>query len=242
MRRLLRWIGPVLATLILGAVAVASPSVAYAAEADASTPTISVTGQGTVVVPYDTAQIHVGVSALENSPLKAFQQMAANMNKVVEALRAAGVKDEDLKTGTLTLSPEYDWTQEGQKLRGYRATNMLIVTTRQLDQVAALVQAAVDAGANQLHGITFLVKDTAKAMAQAMDLAIDDAKAKAERAAARLGMTVGRPVQVHVSDGGYVPIPRAVLDVAAGKGGETVPVFQGTEEFTVTVNITFELR
>lgn len=241
MRNALRWFGSLLAAVLVGMFALA-PAATYAAEND-NISSISVTGQGVVIAKYDTAQITLGVTALEQSPLAAYQTMARDINKVVEALRAAGIKDEDMKTGTFSLYAEYDWTDQGQKLRGFRATNTLVVTTRELDKLAELVQTVVSAGANQLQGITFLVKDTDKVMGEALNLAIDDARAKAERAAARLGATLGRPLSVTVSDGGRSYVPWAKMADAAQAAAEApAPVFSGTEEFTVTVSVTWELK
>lgn len=241
MRNALRWFGSLLAAVLVGVFALA-PAATYAAEND-NTSSISVTGQGVVIAQYDTAQITLGVTALEQSPLAAYQSMARDINKVVEALRAAGIKDEDMKTGTFSLYAEYDWTDQGQKLRGFRATNNLVVTTHELDKLADLVQTVVNAGANQLQGINFLVKDTDKVMGEALDLAIDDARAKAERAAARLGATLGRPLSVSVSDGGRSYVSWAKMNVVADAAAQApAPVFSGTEEFTVTVNVTWELK
>lgn len=241
MRNTVRWLGSLLAAVLVGVFALA-PAATYAAEND-NTSVISVTGQGVVIAQYDTAQITLGVTALEQSPLAAYQSMARDINKVVEALRAAGIKDEDMKTGTFSLYAEYDWTDQGQKLRGFRATNTLVVTTHELDKLADLLQTVVNAGANQLQGIDFLVKDTDKVMGEAMDLAIDDARAKAERAAARLGATLGRPLSVAVSDGGRSYVSWAKMNVVADAAAQApAPVFSGTEEFTVTVNVTWELQ
>lgn len=242
MRNTLRWFGSLLAAVLVGVFALA-PAATYAAENDAVS-SIAVTGQGVVIAQYDTAQITLGVTALEQSPLAAYQSMAKDINNVVEALRAAGIKDEDMKTGTFSLYAEYDWTDQGQKLRGFRATNTLVVTTSQLDKVADLVQTVVNAGANQLQGIDFLVKDTDKVMGEALDLAIDDARAKAERAAARLGATLGKPLSVTVSDGGrsYMTWNKMADMAALGAAQAPAPVFSGTEDFTVMVNVTWELK
>lgn len=240
MRNPIRWIGSLLAAAVVSAFALA-PATSYAAETG-TTPSVSVTGQGVVVTQYDTAQITLGVTALEKTPLAAYQSMSADMNKVVAALRNAGVKDEQMKTSTFNLSAEYDWTDEGQQLRGFRATNTLVVTTEDLTQVASLVEAAVNAGANQVQDIRFLVKDTDKVMGEALDLAMDDARAKAERAAARLGTTLGRPLSVTVNDGGRYVQWNKMADQAVGSAAEAAPVFSGTEEFTVTVDVTWELQ
>lgn len=246
MRSAYRWMGPVLALTVFGTATLAGAPVTYAAEEEPTPGTVAVTGRGTVIAQYDTAQITLGVTALRETPQAAYEAMAADMNKVVEAMRAAGLKDEDLKTGTFMLNAEYDWVEkEGQKLRGYRATNTVVVTTQELDQVAALAQAAVAAGVNQLDGIRFLVKDTDAVMEQALDLAMDDAKAKATRAVERLGAKLARPIRIDVNDVGNGYMPKMVLMESAadaGRGVAPAPVFQGTQEFTVTVGVTFELQ
>jgi uncharacterized protein YggE len=206
--------------------------------------TLDVIGQATMVVKYDTATLSFGVSELHPTAVEAYQAMGKQMNAVVEALKSKGIKEEQLKTGTLSLQPEYEWLKEdGQKLRGFRATNSLSVETQELDQVAELMQIAVEAGANQVNGVSFSVKNKERLVQSALDLAVDNAKEKAERVAKRLGTQVAGvySVQVHDQSGSPVRYEMARKTMAADSAS-SAPVFQGDGELSVSISVTFELR
>jgi uncharacterized protein len=239
-------VGLLTGLLMLGAAVLGRPAVTLAENAStAPVRTMDVTGKGTVAVKYDTANITFGVSELKASPTEAYDAMSADVNQAVAALKAEGVKDDDMKTGVLSLNAEYDWTQDqGQRLKGYRATNTITATTQQLDKVAKLIQVAVSNGANQFQGVNFTVKDLDAAMDQATDIAVDDAKAMADRVAKRLGSRVQGVMKVNVG-GADIPRPPVVYAAEAkmmAPTGAPAPVFSGSSEVTVTVSVSFELN
>nr|PZN71364.1 MAG: hypothetical protein DIU55_09070 [Bacillota bacterium] len=232
--------------LILGISAFLPQAAPAQAAEDNSVRTISVVGRGQLEVKPDTAVITVGVSEVRPTPIEAYNALSERINAVSQALMAKGVKEDDIQTSTFQLSPEYNWTQErGQELVGYRATNTLSITTQNLDKVAELIQVAVQAGANDLRGINFSVKNSDKLLEQALKRAVADAKAKAELVAGELGARVARVQSVSVQDQGSSPVMvwaevRAEMDKLAAQA--PVPVYAGTTTFTATVSVTFELQ
>lgn len=232
--------------LILGIAAFLPQAAPAQAAEDNSVRTISVVGRGQLEVKPDTAVITVGVSEVRPTPIEAYNALSERINAVSQALMAKGVKEDDIQTSTFQLSPEYNWTQErGQELVGYRATNTLSITTQNLDKVAELIQVAVQAGANDLRGINFSVKNSDKLLEQALKRAVADAKAKAELVAGELGARVARVQSVSVQDQGSSPVMvwaevRAAMDELAAQA--PVPVYAGTTTFTATVSVTFELQ
>lgn len=234
-----------LSVLLIGALLYPTAS---AAETPASNPprVLSVTGQGRMEVKPDTATITLGVTQLRPTPMEAYEAMSADLAKVAGQVKSAGVKEDQIKTSTFNLQAEYNWTQEkGQVLSGYRATNSISITTQELEKVAALIQSAMSAGANQLQGVSFYVKDTEKLTKEALDLAVDDAKGKAEQVANRLGTKVVRVQSVSIQDNG-MPAYRPMMDANAGMAKaaamEAAPVFSGTAPYSVSVSVTFELQ
>lgn len=241
-----RWIAAAGLLLVAAVAALGGAGIGLAQDpaTPAATPrTLEVTGRGTVNVTPDTAVISVGTSMLENTPSEAYAAASKAMNKMAAALKAMGVDEKDIKTTQLNLNAEYNWTQErGQQLKGYRAFSTLTVSTQKLDQVGALVDAAIAAGANQLNSINFTVKDPQKLLEQAMDAAVDNAMEKANRVAARMNTTVVSVLKVMVMDGsGTVVYSEAAR---AGKGGaaDAMPIFSGSSDYTATVSATFEIK
>lgn len=208
---------------------------------------LNVTGYGVLTVKYDTATIQLGVSEERNDATQAYSAMSAAMNKVAAAIQAKGIKEEQLKTGMFALEPVYDYNKDGQQiLRGYRATNTVIITTQALDKVPEIIQIAVAEGSNRLNGVTFSIQDTDALTNQALDLAVANAKEKAERVARNLGVTLGRARSISVQDQGRIPTWQwgGGYYLSAGKAMDAAPapVFSGTGEFSATVSVMFEVR
>jgi len=248
MRHRFAWIGLVL----LGGIVLAATAFAPKAT-NAETPapiqrTLDVTGQGKLTIKYDTAQITLGVSDLVETATGAYQSMGKKMDTVAKALMETGVKEDDIKTGYISLNAEYDWNKEGgQTLRGYRANNTITITTQKLDTVADLIQIAVDAGANTMQGVQFTVKDTDALLNQALDLAVADAKAKGERVAKALGTEIAGVYRISVQDNGRGPVMYdrggyMTETASAMKAAPAAPVFSGTGEYTASVSVTFEIK
>lgn len=239
--RLVGWLAGV---VLVGAALLGRPQSSLAADVNAAPRTVDVTGRGTVSMKYDTALVTFGVSAIKDSPGAAYDAMSASINSVVAAMQAESVKADDMETGVLSLNAEYDWVEnEGQRLRGYRATNTITVTTTQLDKVARLAQVAVASGANQLQGVSFTVKDMDAVIDQATDMAVDDAKARAERVAKRLGTGLQGVMRITVGDAGRPPKPPIAYPSSEKTASAApAPVFSGSTEMTISVNVTFELK
>ncbi len=245
---------PVIAALLVGVAVLAGALIGRPETTLASDPaqeekrTLSVTGQGTIEAAYDTAIITIGVQEMMETADGAYQAMARDMDAVVNALKRMGIEEEQLKTGVFRLDAQYDWIENrGRVLKGYMATNTLTVTTQELEQVPALVQAAVEAGATNIQGIRFTVKDREALLNQALDAAVDDAKAKAERVAERLGAEVVGVYQVSVNDGGRGPVEYRDVGIAGDAAVRDMkvapaPIFSGSTEYRATVSVTFELR
>lgn len=209
--------------------------------------TLSVTGYGVLTVKYDTATIQLGVTEERQDAGEAYAAMSNAMNKVAATIQAKGIKEDDLKTGMFTIESVYDYKDGVQVLRGYRATNTVIITTQALDKVPEIIQTAVAQGSNRLHGVTFSIKDTDALTNEALDLAVANARSKAERVAKNLNVTLVRARNISVQEQGRIPTWQwggGGVSYAPGKAMDAAPapVFSGTGEFTATVAVTFEVR
>lgn len=194
--------------------------------------TVSVTGNGSASGTPDTALISAGVESTAATAKGALAANAAEMNKVIAALRAAGGKN--VTTQYVSLSPRT--SQQGQP-NGFVATNSVSATTS-LDRAGALIDAAVDAGANTVSGPA-LTNSGAKALYnRALRAAVVDARDHAQALAAATGRRVGRVVSV--SESGSSPAPIAYAKAAGA--ADSTPIVSGDQEVTASVSVTFELR
>src|SRR5213596_2103576 len=124
---------------------------------------ISVTGEATVSVPPDLAQIDAGVTTEAKTAREASDANNAAMGKVLLALKAAGIDEKDYQTSRLSLQPQYAPNRSGPSpVVGYRASNRVTVRIREVTKVAGIIDVLVGAGANDIGGINFLVSQASK--------------------------------------------------------------------------------
>jgi uncharacterized protein YggE len=200
--------------------------------------TISVTGTGRVLVKPDVADLSLGVSITRDKAKDSEAAAAAAMANVIAALKAAGIKDEDIQTVNLSLNPVYDWSTNTQRLTGYQTNNIVQVTLRDLTTVGATLDAAVEAGATTVDSLTFRVDDQKPVEAQARGAAMADAKAKADALAKAAGVNItGVQIISEIS----APIPGPIMYATAGapKDAAVTPVQPGTVTLEVTVTVVY---
>jgi uncharacterized protein YggE len=223
---------------VIAALVAAVPAVPVLAE-EAPVSAISVTGEGTVSVPPDTAQIDAGVSTEAKTAREASDANNAAMGKVLLALKGAGIDEKDFRTSRLSLQPQYAPNRTGPNaVVGYRASNHVIIKLRDVTMVAATIDLAVGAGANELGGVSFMVSGASKLLDDAREQAIADARRKAEIYAKAAGVTLGYAVSI--SEGsmpGLIPYQRMAAGFAPA-----APVAQGEETLRVTVSVSWTIK
>jgi hypothetical protein len=201
--------------------------------------TISVAGTGTVTLVPDVADLHVGVVVQRPKVKDARAAAAAAMQGVVEALRAAGVAERDIRTTTLSLQPVYDYRTNGSvpKITGYELRNGVVATVRDLEKLADAVDGALAAGGTTLDGIAFRVDDPSGAEAQARTQAMKAARGKADALATAAGVTIVGVASIsEQSSPTPWPVPYAGERVAADAA---TPILPGTSDVTVTVSVVY---
>ncbi|MHA7898670.1 MAG: SIMPL domain-containing protein [Henriciella sp.] len=206
--------------------------------------TLSISAEGSVNREPDIAFLNAGVQTQGETAQAAMSANATAMNGVFDALEAANVDRTDMQTSNFSLQPQYDYSnrQSGQppRLTGYQASNQLTVRVRDLDTLGETMDALVSAGGNTFSGLRFALEDDRAAKNAARDIAMKEAIARAELYAAASGYEVARVVTISES-GGFSPQPLAMMAESRSMDRST-PVATGEVGYSVTVNVTFELR
>jgi uncharacterized protein YggE len=214
-------------------------------EAAAGIPTVSVSGHGSVNVPPDTAWVSIGVDVIKPTLDEAQQEATAQAEAVIEAIKAAGVADEDIQTDYFSVNILRDYSEDADPtlITGFEIINQLRVTVRDTDTLGEILDAGVSAGANSIYGVTFYVDDQTAAASEARVEAVADARAKAEELASAAGMTLG-PV-IAIAEGTPLTIDPFY---GGGRGGggmamaSAAPIETGSTTVSVDVSVTYELR
>ncbi|HZP56630.1 MAG TPA: SIMPL domain-containing protein [Dehalococcoidia bacterium] len=203
---------------------------------------ISTQGQGTVHATPDVAQVTLGVSVLDDSVAAARDRAAASLNAMIDSLKANGVADKDIQTQYLSVSPEYDYTNGRQLLKGFRVQNSVTATVRDIGRTSKAVDDAITAGGDdaQVQGIAFTIDKPESLQDQARQQAVADARARAETLAKASGVSLGDPIQISES-GGPAPVPVAAGELKRAADAST-PIQPGELDVTVNVSVTWEIK
>jgi uncharacterized protein YggE len=194
---------------------------------------ITVTGVGVVAATPDEADIAFGVEAQAVNAQEALSRNGLAARRLISALKEAGVADADLRTEQVTVHPHHG--QEG-KLTGFTARNAVRATLRDLESAGAVVEAAVTAGATDVHGPFVAVSNQDELYRSAFEAAFADARAKAEGLAVLAGVGLG-PVAAIVEGGaGAQPFFARAETLAAAP-----PIEAGTQEIRASLTITFAI-
>jgi uncharacterized protein YggE len=215
------------------------------------TDVFTVTGEGKVQAKPDSAKVSLGVLAKESTSELAQDQLNKNINKVIESIKKLGVPEIDIKTENYNIYPDYGEIspmligtgQTGQdNITGYTANTNITVTVDSAEIANQVIDAGTSSGANQIGGVDFQVKDKNEALNKARELAVADAKIKAEDAARIAGFKLGKVINYSESEGGDYPF--AMMSKTEGSLGSGVPtqVQPGTNEIAVTGSLSYEIR
>ena len=200
---------------------------------------ISVTGEATVSVPPDLAEVDGGVASEAKTAREASDANNAAMGKVLLALKGAGIAEKDFQTSRLSLQPQNAPNRAGPSaIVGYRASNRVTVRLRDTTRVAGVIDTLVAAGANEIGGIGFMVSNASKLLDDAREQAVADARRKAEIYAKAAGVTLGAPLSI--SEEG-APGPMPFRKMAAGMA-VSAPVAQGEETLAVTISVSWAIK
>lgn len=205
-------------------------------QAAAAAPTgITVTGTGSVKAAPDRAEFSFGVESQAETAAAALEANSAAVQRVIDAIKGAGVADADIQTQQVSVYPRY--SEDGQTIVGYSATNTVSAKIIDLASTGAVVDAAATAGANQVYGPTLSIADQSGLYQDALEKALEDARAKAKTIAGAAGVSLGAVVNIVEGGGGSIP-PMYAEEAAADSG---VPIQPGLQEIQASLTVTFAI-
>lgn len=235
-----------LVIVILGMACIGS--VGAAATDSGNEKVIHASGSGNIIGTPDRAQVTFAVET-ENADVKAAQQVnAVQMTKVIDALVAAGLPKDALKTTGYTIYPVYDDQTKipfEQKIRTYHVTNTLTVTLHDVNRTGEVIDIAVVNGINQASSIQFMLSDEQSQVlrTEALKKAVSRARADADTVAGALGTAIIDVQSVDIS-GGYAPVlfENYKTDTSLAGSATPTPIQPGDVTVTAQVSVTYLIR
>lgn len=232
-----------LATLLafgspMTAAAQSAPSIAVPSDATL----LSVSASADVKRAPDVASIGAGVVTQAADANAAMRANAEQMQKVMAAIRAAGIADKDIRTSGINLSPQYRYAEnQPPAITGYQASNNVDLTVRDLGKLGKVLDALVASGANQVNGPSFEIDQPDAVQDEARRAALDKAQARAQMYAKSLGLQVRRIVSISEGGGFNPPMPMPMVRMAAMAKDAGTEVSPGENTVGASIDVVFEL-
>lgn len=198
--------------------------------------TIAVTGTGEVVLVPDMAYINVGIHTEAEDVTSAVNNNNNQAKAIKDAIVAMGVEEKDIQTSNFNVYSMNRYDDMGNIAgTNYAVDNTLYIIVRDLPGLSEILDAALGAGANQIHGISFDIANRAEAMAQARDLAIKDAEAKAQSIANTAEVKLGQIMNINVINNSYVQ-PMSAYGMGGGMMDQAASVPVSAGQIVITAN------
>jgi len=222
------------------------------AHADPSSPSIAAAAEGTLLnisanaeatrVP-DVATLSAGVVTQAADGNSAMRQNAQQMDKVLAAIKAAGIAERDVQTSGVSLNPQYRYADnEAPKITGYQASNTVSLKVRDIAKLGKVLDALAAQGANQINGPQFEIDQPEPVYDEARLAALKKAQARAQTYAKSLGLQVRRIVSISENAvGGFRPMPMMRAQAAGMAMDKATPVAPGESTVSVNLDVVFEL-
>ncbi len=219
---------------------------------------ITVTGEGEVTAVPDMATVTFTVQESAKTVPEAQKLAEAKINEALKAVASLGVDKKDIKTLSYTINPKYEQQGAGfctgyvcppvkTVVNGYEVTEQIKMKIRKIDQSGSIIAALGSANITEVSGPDFTVEDMDKAKADAKEIAIAKALAKAKVTAKSLDADLGAIIGFNENEGGAYPLyARAEAMSFKAMGGAQmaadVSLPQGENVIKSTVTITYSLK
>ena len=220
---------------------------ACAPAAGQNTRTLSVSGSGEALLAPDIAYIYVGVHTENPTAAEAVEENTAQTETLMQAIRDFGIDPKDIRTTNFSIYPmdRFDpatGMPSGEKV--YAVDNTVYVTVRDLTKLGDLLDTAVQAGANNINSVQFDVAEKDEALQEARAEAVEDARAQAQSLAQAAGLSLGEIQSISFFDVQPYPLfdGKGGGGMAAEAAAAAIPIQPGQLTFTVSVNVTYELK
>ena len=213
--------------------------------------TISVSGTGIIKTEPNQAKVYLGVETQSGNVTEALEENSLKMQSIIKAIKKLGIPKDSIETTYFSVYPIRDYEKSGEDIIGYRASNEITVELHDLDKIGAVIEEAMNAGANKVRRIEFgLTEDKKREVKnEALKEACKDARTKADTIASGLGLKITRiataresgtyvaPYRTEVFGGEYAmpvptPAPKAI----------SPPIELKEVKVSATIDITYECR
>jgi uncharacterized protein len=205
-----------------------------------SSRTVTVTGEETVNVQPDMAIAQIGVVTTDKELTEAQRKNNESSSSILDSFTQNGIAEKDIQTSTYQIYPQYDFVDGKQMFKGYEVRQIFSVKIREIDKVGAIIDDAVQSGANTIERVQFTLSEPHTYYQQALSRAYEDALKKAQVLARSSGTTLN-PLPLAIIEDSSIPMIPGSAKAYVLAAESTAPVQPGEAEVTARLTVKFKL-
>lgn len=230
------------ASIVVGGLMPRGDVAAQDEEVSSETRSVDVNGTGEVSISPDTGMVRLGVQVTNEDADAALEEANQTIDAVTAAIRDLGIEEDDITTGSFSIWPEYDYSNDRQEVVGYRVNHTVSVKVRDIGMTGDVVSTGVDAGANTVESVSFIVEDESAAIDQARERAYENARQKAEKLAGLAESSLGPVLKISEQTHTPGPIQRDFPEEEADQDAGAVPFNPEDTIVSVDIQVSWELQ
>jgi uncharacterized protein len=201
---------------------------------------LTVEGAQKLSIQPNIAELELGVEERNENLSKAQQENARKINQIIQALLSLGISQANIQTVDYTIFPLYDYIDGSQLFRGYQVRHTLLISIEDLNQTGAIIDTAIQQGANHVSKITFTLKNMDFYYQQALKGALENATAKAQTISNAMGVTLNPiPFQISEQSTMATPTPRPMLSDTGVVAGISTPIEPGRLDVEAKLDVKY---
>ena len=202
---------------------------------------LSITGYGEIAYTPEQAVVIFTAIGSGDTAEEALNKCISKTEAIIEALKQLGIKEDEMRTSSISVNPRYDWDAKPPRIIGYEATYTLTVEVKEIDLVGKAIDAAFSAGADRMYGPQFTISDEKLEELRLIALrkAVEDAESKAREIAKILGKEVIHIKTINISP--YYAPPRPPVPMPMVKEAAEIPIMPGEGTISITISATYIL-
>ncbi len=162
--------------------------------------TVTTYGKGVITAIPDQATVPMELQAENKNSATAKSSVDKQFNRLLNALKDAGLSEEKITAGTVRLYPQYNYKNQMRRFTGYKAIRHTTITIDNLENLSQIIDTSLEVGIAQIGDISFGLSNKKEFEDRARQMAIEDSKVLAKQLAEAYGAKLGRIMQIKYSD------------------------------------------
>ena len=214
--------------------------------------TLSLRGSATSSVKPDKVTVSLGLETTNNTANGALAANSKIINRVIDALKKAGVSNNETSTSSFSISPNYNYNYSQQqsdttarKIIGFTVSNTIQIQSTNISNTSKWIDTAIDAGANTVDRIDFALSDKKlqETKTNLIKQAMQDARVKADIVASAAGVKILGIRSISLNEIALQPPnPVPLAKQSLGAEASPTPIMSGQEEVATTIDVVFLIR